>query len=104
MAFLQWVREGRAWKTAPPVQSCLSRMTSSRSTANTTPQVIVSPGFQVAIPKLARESLGIQPGQRLQVFSYGDCIELVPAREIAEMRGFLAGMDARIERGPDREL
>lgn len=72
--------------------------------ANTTQQVKVSSKFQVIIPKPVRESLGIRPGQRLQVFSYGDRIELVPVREIAEMRGFLAGMDARIERDPDREL
>ncbi len=67
-------------------------------------QVKVSPKFQVVIPKLVRESLGIRPGQRLQVLSYGDRIELVPLRDIGEMRGFLAGMDPRFEREPDREL
>lgn len=67
-------------------------------------QVKVSPKFQVVIPKPVRESLGIRPGQRLQVVPYGDRIELVPVREIAEMRGFLAGMDTQIERDPDREL
>ena len=67
-------------------------------------QVKVSPNFQVVIPKLVRESLGIRPGQRLQVVSYGDRIELVPLRDIGEMRGFLAGMDPRFEREPDREL
>ena len=67
-------------------------------------QVKVSPKFQVVIPKLVRESLGIRPGQRLQVVSYGDRIELVPLRDIGEMRGFLAGMDPRFERELDREL
>ena len=67
-------------------------------------QVKVSPKFQVVIPKLVRESLGIRPGQRLQVVTYGDRIELVPLRDIGEMRGFLAGMDPRFEREPDREL
>ena len=67
-------------------------------------QVKVSPKFQVVIPKLVRESLGIRPGQRLQVVSYGDRIELIPLRDIGEMRGFLAGMDPRFEREPDREL
>ena len=66
--------------------------------------VKVSPKFQVVIPKLVRESLGITPGQRLQVVAYGDRIELVPVRAIGEMRGFLAGMDTGFERGPDREL
>ena len=72
--------------------------------ANTMQQVKVSSKFQVIVPKPVRESLGIRPGQRLQVFSYRDRIEHVPVREIAEMRGFLAGMDARIERDPDREF
>lgn len=67
-------------------------------------QVKVSPKFQVVIPKPVRESLGIRPGQRLQVVTYGDRIELVPVREIAEMRGFLAGMDPRFARESDREF
>ncbi len=79
-------------------------MTFSRSIVNAMQQVKVSPKFQVVIPKQVRESLGIQPGQRLQVVPYGDRIELVPLREIGEMRGFLAGMDPQFEREPDREL
>ena len=71
---------------------------------STVQQVKVSPKFQVVIPKPVRESLGIRPGQRLQVVPYGDRIELVPVRGIAEMRGFLAGMDRRFEREPDREF
>ena len=71
---------------------------------STMQQVKVSPKFQVVIPKAVRESLGIQPGQRLQVVSYGERIELVPVREIGEMRGFLVGMDPKFEREPDREL
>jgi len=67
-------------------------------------QVKVSPKFQVVIPKPVRESLGITPGQRLQVVQYGDRIELVPVRDIGEMRGFLAGIDTRLEREPDRAL
>lgn len=67
-------------------------------------QVKVSPKFQVVIPKPVRKALGITPGQRLQVVQYGDRIELVPVRDIGEMRGFLAGMDTGFEREPDREL
>ena len=66
--------------------------------------VKVSPKFQVVIPKAVREPLGIKPGQRLQVVPYGDRIELVPVRRVGEMRGFLAGMDPRFEREPDREF
>ena len=67
-------------------------------------QVKVSPKFQVVIPKAVRESLGLRPGQRLQVLSYGDRIELVPVRNIGEMRGFLTDMDPGFEREPDRKL
>lgn len=71
---------------------------------STMQQVKVSPKFQVVIPKAVREALGIQPGQRLQVVPYGERIELVPVREIGEMKGFLAGMDPRFEREPDRDF
>ena len=62
----------------------------------------VSPKFQVVIPEPVRESIGITPGQRLQVVQYGDRIERVPVREIGEMRGFLAGIDTTFEREPNR--
>ena len=67
-------------------------------------QVKISPKFQVVIPKAVRESLGLVAGQRLQVVQYGDRIELVPVRDIREMRGWLAGIDTRVEREPDRPL
>jgi len=67
-------------------------------------QVKVSPKYQVVIPKRVRESVGIRPGQHLQVIPYGDRIELVPVEDIAQMRGYLAGMDPHIEREPDREF
>ena len=60
-------------------------------------QVKVSAKFQVVIPKPVRESLGLVPGQRLQVVQYGDRIEFVPVRDFGEMRGFLAGIDTRLE-------
>ena len=67
-------------------------------------QVKVSPKYQVVIPKAIREYLRIEPGQRLQVVPYGDRIELVPMRRIGDLRGFLADMDPRLEREPDREF
>ena len=67
-------------------------------------QVKISPKFQVVIPRAVRDFLGLRAGQRLQVVACGDRIELVPVRETGEMRGFLAGMDTRFEREPDREI
>jgi AbrB family looped-hinge helix DNA binding protein len=64
--------------------------------------VLVSPKFQVVIPRAVREALHIRPGQRVQVIQYEDRIELIPIRPTREMRGFLKGMDTTIEREPDR--
>lgn len=64
--------------------------------------VTVSPKFQVVIPRKVRESLGIRPGQKVQVIRYEDRIELVPVRPAREMRGFLEGIDTEVERAPDR--
>jgi AbrB family looped-hinge helix DNA binding protein len=64
--------------------------------------VTVSPDFQVEIPRAARESLGIQPGQKIQVLLYNDRIEFIPVKPISQMRGFLNGIDTTIERENDR--
>ncbi|MGB4805346.1 MAG: AbrB/MazE/SpoVT family DNA-binding domain-containing protein [Anaerolineae bacterium] len=64
--------------------------------------VLVSPEFQVVIPRAVREALRIRPGQKVQVLQYEDRIELIPLRPIHEMRGFLRGIDTTIEREPDR--
>jgi len=64
--------------------------------------VLVSPKYQVVIPRAVRAALGIRPGQRMQVIQYEDRIELVPIRPTHEMRGFLKGIDTTIERESDR--
>ncbi len=69
---------------------------------NSIETVTVSPEFQVVIPRAIRDSLGIRPGQKVQVIHYGDRIELIPMRPIQEARGFLRGSDTTVEREPDR--
>lgn len=64
--------------------------------------VLVSPKFQVVIPRAVREALRIRPGQKMQVVQYEDRIELIPIRPTREMRGFLKGLDTTIEREADR--
>lgn len=66
--------------------------------------VTISPKFQVVIPKEIREALRLSPGQKLQAIAIDGRIEFIPVRPIQEYRGFLKGMDTRIEREPDREL
>ena len=64
--------------------------------------VTVSPKFQIIIPKLVRQKLDIQPGQKLQIISYDGRIEYVLLKTIKEMRGFLKGIDTSVERDGDR--
>ena len=64
--------------------------------------VLLSPKYQVVIPKLVREALNLQPGQRMQVIQYQNRIELVPLRPIQSARGFLRGIDTNVERENDR--
>ena len=64
--------------------------------------VTVSSDFQVEIPREARESLGIQPGQKIQVLLYNDRIEFIPIKPLGQRRGFLEGIDTTVERENDR--
>jgi len=64
--------------------------------------VTISPKFQVVIPRAVRESLGIKPGQKVQVILYNNRIELVPLKPIKKTRGFLKGIDTSVQREADR--
>jgi AbrB family looped-hinge helix DNA binding protein len=64
--------------------------------------VTVSPKYQVVIPKNIRDALKLRPGQKLRVIEYDGRIELIPDRDISELRGFLKGIDTRVEREKDR--
>ncbi len=64
--------------------------------------VTVSPKFQVVIPKKVRQSLGLRPGQKMQVVEYDGRIEFIPERDITELRGFLKGINTEFEREEDR--
>jgi AbrB family looped-hinge helix DNA binding protein len=64
--------------------------------------VKVSPKYQVVIPRVVRDSLRIRPGQKLQVIEYAGRIELIPERDIRDMRGFVKGINTAFEREKDR--
>ena len=65
-------------------------------------QVVISPKFQIVIPKELRESLHLQPGEKLQVFRYQNRLEFVAVKSIKKMRGFLKGIDTEVDRDQDR--
>lgn len=64
--------------------------------------VTVSPKFQIVIPRKVRQSLNLRPGQKMQVIEYDGRIELIPDRDISELRGFLKGINTDFERENDR--
>ena len=64
--------------------------------------VTVSPKFQIVIPKEIREALGIVSGQKVQMLTYQNRIELIPLKSMREMKGFLRGIDTTVPRDKDR--
>ena len=64
--------------------------------------VAISPKFQIVIPKSIRELLHLLPGQKVQLVPYENRVEIIPERDIKDMRGFLKGIDTAFERKGDR--
>ena len=64
--------------------------------------VTVSPKFQVVIPLVVREAMGLTPGVKLQVVHFENRIELIPERPARALRGSLRGTANTFEREPDR--
>ncbi|HHJ20776.1 MAG TPA: AbrB/MazE/SpoVT family DNA-binding domain-containing protein [Gammaproteobacteria bacterium] len=64
--------------------------------------VTVSPKFQVVIPKEVRDSMGIVAGQKIQMLTYRNRIELIPIKPMKKMRGLLKGIDTEVKRDKDR--
>ena len=64
--------------------------------------VTVSPKFQVVIPRPVRDHLHLRPGQKMQVIEYSGRVELIPERDISELRGFVKGINTDIKREKDR--
>lgn len=65
-------------------------------------RVILSPKFQVVIPRDVREKAGLKPGTALEVINYNNRIELIPVDSIKKLKGFLGAIDTHIEREGDR--
>jgi len=64
--------------------------------------VIVSPKFQVVIPKEVREYVGLKAGTVLEVITYGNRIEFVPIQPMKNLKGLFKGINTEIEREEDR--
>jgi len=55
-------------------------------------EVILSPKYQVVIPKEIRKQLELKSGQRLQIIVRGGNITLVPDHSLKELKGLFQGM------------
>lgn len=64
--------------------------------------VTISPKYQVVIPRPVRNRMRIRPGQKMQVVEYDGRIELIPEKDISELRGFLRGINTSFKREKDR--
>jgi AbrB family looped-hinge helix DNA binding protein len=65
--------------------------------------VVVSPKFQVVIPREIREAGGILPGSRMSVFEINGVIQLVPVKTPAQYRGLLTGLrSTEVPNDPER--
>lgn len=64
--------------------------------------VTVSPKYQVVIPKNIRTSLKLKPGQKMRVIEYDGRIELILDKDIADLKGFLKGINTHFSRADDR--
>jgi len=49
--------------------------------------------FQICIPKAIRERLHLRAGQQFVFLTNGETINLVPKRDLQELRGVLSGAD-----------
>ena len=62
----------------------------------------ISPKYQVVIPRELRENLNLKPGEKVEFLQYENRIEMIPVRNIKQMRGFLRGLNTTVEREKDR--
>ena len=64
--------------------------------------ITISSKYQVVIPKDIRDSIGLKPGEKLEVITCGSRIELIPIQSIKQMKGKYKGIDTKIIREEDR--
>ena len=66
--------------------------------------VVISPKYQIAIPKSIRESMHLYAGEKVFMLPYDGRVELIPERSLKDMQGILAGMDTKIKRDEEDRI
>ncbi|MCE2960563.1 MAG: AbrB/MazE/SpoVT family DNA-binding domain-containing protein [Akkermansiaceae bacterium] len=66
---------------------------------------LISPKYQIVIPKEIRKAMNLKPGQRLQLTQVEGKIEIRPILTPVQLIGFLKGKTPlKLEREPDRKF
>ena len=68
------------------------------------PAVIISPKYQVVIPKAVRENYSLTPGDKIEIIELDGRIEFVPVRPVETLKGFIKNLKNTFEREADRCL
>jgi len=58
-------------------------------------EVVLSPKYQIVIPREVRENLGLEKGQKFAVVVKNGVISLVPVPSLEELRGMAKGIEMR---------
>jgi len=65
---------------------------------------VISPKFQVVIPKEIRNNLSISPGQRVKFVAFDNHLEMIILKDLRELVGICEGMDNNFEREDEDRL
>ena len=64
---------------------------------------VISPKYQISIPKEVRDQMELKAGTKVHIIPYQDRIEFIPLRPMHSMRGFIkTKFDTTIAREKDR--
>lgn len=58
-------------------------------------EVVLSPKYQVVIPKAIRKQLDLKSGQKIEILVKEGLLTLVPERPLKEFRGYLKNMNIK---------
>lgn len=58
-------------------------------------EVILSPKYQVVIPKQIRKRIALRSGQKIELLVKEGIIALIPERPLKEFRGYLKKMNVK---------
>ncbi len=67
-------------------------------------EVVLSPKYQIVMPKEVRENLGLKKGQKFAVIVKNGVISLVPVPSLEELRGIAKGIEMRKVREDEERI